>query len=137
MSLLPTFSPAGWVKNPTEQVDYMLSYFFLTQRSQTHFHSNVVTSYQYLIASAMSMGELKTSLEMRLGDLMKSQFTNVQIEVSITGAFNDKDNSALVIMISCNFEADDGKRYSLSHEIEANGTNVKRINRYNETGQLT
>lgn len=136
MSLLPTFSPAGWVTNPYEKVDYMLSHFFETQRSQTHFHSNAVTSYQFLIADAKSMGELKTSIEMRFADFLKSQFTNVELEVKIDGAFGDKDNSELTITISCTFEAD-GKRLSIAHAVDALGTQVKRIYRLNETGILS
>lgn len=135
MSLLPTFSPSGWVSNPLEQIDHMMAYFFLTQRSQSHFHKNKMTSYQYLIADAKSNGDLKSSIEMSLGDHLNSQFTNVQLAVSIDGAFGDPDNNEQTITISCTVEAD-GRRYSVAHAIELLGTEVKKINRVNETGKV-
>lgn len=134
MSVLPTFSPGGWVRNPLEQVDHLVSYFFTTQKSQSHFHTNVVTSYQYLIADAKSVPELKSNIEMKLGDHLKSQFTNVNLTVSIDGAFGDTDNNELTISISCTFEVE-GRRYSIDHAIEALGTQVKKIYRINETGK--
>lgn len=134
MSTLPTFSPGGWVQNPLEQVDHLVAYFFTTQKSQSHFHKNAVTSYQYLIADAKSTPELKSSIEMKLGDHLKSQFTNVNLTVSIDGAFDDPDNNELTISISCTFDID-GRRYSIDHAIEALGTEVKKIYRINETGR--
>ena len=136
MSVLPTFSPAGWVTNPIEQVDYLVAYFFETQKSQSHFHKAAVTSYQFLLAEAQSEGDLKSNVETAFGDLMKSQFVDVQIEVNIDGAFGDDDNNELTITIGCSFGAL-GKRYFISHAIDMLGTNVKKINRLEETGSVS
>lgn len=136
MSVLPTFSPAGWVTNPLEQIDHMLAYFFETQKAQSHFHKNTVTSYQSILADSGSPGAVASALESKLGDYLKTIFTNVQLEVTVDGAFNQPDNSALTITIGCTFDAD-GKRYSISHAIELLGTNVKRIYRLEETGKIS
>lgn len=133
MSVLPTFSAGGWVTNPLEQVDYMVAYFFETQKSQSHFHKGVVTSYQFLLAQANSMGELGSSIEISFGDFMKSQFDAVQLECRVDGAFGDPDNNELVVTIGCSFSAA-GKRYTISHAIDLLGTNVKKIRRLDETG---
>lgn len=133
MPILPTFSPSGWVTNPLERVDYMLAYYFETQKSQSHFHKEVVTSYQYLIANSNNMGQLGSDLETSLGDYLKTQFQNVQLEVSIEGANGNPDNSELTITIGCTFDAD-GTRYSIAHAVELLGTQVKKLNRINETG---
>lgn len=136
MSILPTFSTSGWVENPIEQADFLLSYFFLTQKSQTMFHTRVVTSYQYLISEAISIGDLKSKLTLNMTEFLKSQFTNVQLDIDIVGAFDNPDNSELTIKISCNYEANN-RRYGLSRAIDVLGTNVKRIYVLNETGVLT
>ena len=133
MPIVPTFSPSGWVSNPLERVDYMLAYFFETQKSQSHFHKGVVTSYQSLIADAVDKAQLSTSLETALGDYLKTQFDNVQLEISISGANGKPDNSELTITIACTLDAD-GTRYSISHAVELLGTQVKKLNRINETG---
>lgn len=136
MSFLPTFSPAGWVKNPLETLDYMLAYFFETQRSQSHFHKGLVTSYQYIIAEAASPGQLASDLETKLGDYLKTQFTSVQLAVKVEGYNGDINNSQLAITIGCTFDAD-GKRYTISHAVDVLGTQVKRIQRLDETGKLS
>jgi hypothetical protein len=136
MSLLPTFSPAGWVGNPLEVVDYMLAYFFETQKSQSHFHKGVVKSYQTILADNNSPAQIASELETVLIDYFKTQFTNVQLSVQVDDAFGIPDNSEQTVTIGCTFDSQ-GKRYSLSHAVELLGTNVKRIYRLDETGQLT
>lgn len=131
--MLATFSPSGWVTNPLEMADFMMAYFFETQKSQTHFHKTSITSYQSLIADAASPSELASSIEMYLGEYLKTQFQNVSLEVTVDGALGDPDNNKLEIVIGCSFDAA-GVRYTISHAIEALGTQVKRIQRLDETG---
>lgn len=136
MAMILTFSPAGVVTNPLEVVDFMMAYFFLTQKSQTHFHTNVVTSFQYLLAEYTPETGLASQLEMKLGDYLGTQFTNVQIEVIIGSIDDDENNNEQRITIGCSFNID-GKRQSLGHAVELLGTQVKRIWRLNETGSTT
>lgn len=136
MSLLPTFSPAGWINNPLEKMDYMLAYFFETQKSQSHFHKNVVTSYQSILADSASPAQIASDLESKLGDYLKTQFENVKLDVTVEGANGNPDNSQLTVVIACTFDAD-GKRLSISHAVELLGTQVKRIQRLDETGSPT
>lgn len=131
--MLPTFSQSGWVTNPLERVDFMIAHFFETQKSQTHFHKNSVSSYQSLIADAPSPGQLATNVETYLGEYLSTQFQRVAIEVEVKGAFGDPNNNELTIEIGCSLDAD-GVRYTLSHAIELLGTNVKKIRRLDETG---
>lgn len=133
---LPTFSPGGWITNPLEKADFMLAYFFETQKSQTHFHKNLVTSYQSILADNKSPGQLASDLESKLGDYLKTQFQNVQIEVRVIPANDNPNNNELTVEIGCSFDSL-GVRYTLSHIIELLGTQVKRINRLNETGELS
>lgn len=131
--MIPTFSPAGWVRNPLEVVDFMVAYFFLTQKSQTHFHKGFVTSYQSLLADYSPETNLSGEIETHLGDYLKTQFTNVQLEVSIGPSDGDVNNNEQTVTIGCSFNTAD-KRYSLSHAIALLGTQVKRVWRLDETG---
>lgn len=136
MPLLPTFSTSGWVKNPLEAIDFMLAHFFETQKSQSHFHKGLVTSYQSILADSSSTGQIATELESKLGDFLKTQFSNVQLDVSVTGIDGNPNNSEQKVTIGCTFDAD-GSRYTIAHAIELLGTQVKRIYRLDETGSLT
>lgn len=136
MALVATFSPAGWVTNPLEVIDFMLAYFFETQKSQTHFHKEWVTSYQSLIGDNGVDEGLGASIEQALGDYLKTEFTNVQIEVQVGPIDGESGNNEQTITIGCSFNVDE-KRYQLSHAIELLGTQVKRIFRLDETGKLT
>lgn len=136
MALVPTFSPSGWVSNPLEQIDFMLAYFFATQKSQTHFHKQNVTSYQSILADNPSTGEIKTQLSSYLNTYLSTIFQNVSLDVKIVGANGDPDNYELSVVIGCNFDAN-GVRYSISRGIDMLGTQVKRIFQYDETGELS
>lgn len=136
MALLGTLSPAGWITNPLEVADYLMAYFFLTQKSQTHFHPQYVYSYQSLIAENAPDNNLAAEIESKLKVYLSSEFTNVLVQVKIAGKDDDENNSEQTITIGCSFTSD-GKVYSLSNVIELLGTNVKRIYRLNETGTLT
>ena len=135
MALLGTLSPGGWVTAPLEVADYLMAYFFLTQKSQTHFHPLYVTSYQSIIADNAPDNNLAQEIETTLSQYLRTQFTNVQLQAKITGKDGDDNNSEQVITIGCSFTCD-GKAYALSNAIELLGTQVKRIYRINETGDF-
>ena len=135
MSKLPTLSSAGWVTNPLEQIDYMLAYFFTTQKSQTHFFKGTVTSYQSLLADNDPDAGLASAIESELTDYLKTQFTDVKLDVRIE-AQNPTDKTELTVVIGCTLTAG-GQPYSVSHAIELLGTQVKRVFRTDETGSPT
>lgn len=133
---LPTFTPAGWITNPLEIIDFLMAHFFLTQKSQTRFHRQAIASYQALLADAPSNGQLQSNIETKLGDMIKSQFDNVKIGCAIKPIDGNPDNIQQVIEIQCSFDYQ-GITYALGHGIELLGTQVKRVFRLNETGALT
>lgn len=135
MSLLPTYSPSGFVSNPLEKADFMLAHFFSTQKSQTQFYKDQmnVTSYQSLIADSGSNGELTSNLNSYLNTYFSTQFNNVQMDCNV--AANDpNDNTSLTITIGCSFDDDQGIRHDLSRAIDLLGTQVQRIYNVDATG---
>lgn len=136
MSVVPTFSPSGWVTNVLEKADFMLAHFFTTQKSQTHFYKDKlkVTSYQSLIADAGSDGELTSNLNTYLGQYFSTQFDNVQMDCQIYT--DSEDNSKQTIQIGCTFVAD-GVSITIARAIDLLGTQVQRIYRLDETGSPT
>lgn len=134
MSLLPTFSPNGFVSNALEKADFMLAHFFCTQKSQTQFYKDKfnVTSYQSLLADAGSQGELSANLNSYLNTYFATQFDQVQMDCDVAQT-DPNDNTSLTVTIGCSFQAD-GVPYTLSRAIDLLGTQVQRIYNVNATG---
>jgi hypothetical protein len=138
MALLPTYSPSGFVSNPLEKADYMLAHFFATQKSQTHFYKDKlnVTSYQSLLADSGSDGELQSNLNQYLGNYFSTQFSNVQMDCSVSQT-DPNDNTSLTVTIGCSFIDDQGIRHDLGRAIDLLGTQVQRIYNVDATGSPT
>jgi len=134
MSILPTFSHSGWVTNPLEKIDFMMAYFFETQKSQTHFY-NDLASFQSILADGADLHDIESRLLTYLNEYLSTIFSNVELNVTIEPITGDENDVDMVIKIKCNFE-DEGKTYSISNAIEMLGTNVKKIYRLNEMGEL-
>lgn len=48
-NVVPTLSPSGWVRSPSEKLDRIFAYFFEAQYSQSAIYDNAIYSLQYLV----------------------------------------------------------------------------------------
>lgn len=81
--LFPSLSEDGWVTSAAKTADYMLSHFFLSDRSQSYEYDQYISSMPWILAS--NHGNIpQTIMETQntLGDYFKRYFSNPVVEVN-------------------------------------------------------
>lgn len=123
---VPSLSPAGWIKSPSEKIDTLLAHFFESMKSQTALYGNNVTSLADIVNkygnNPIKLGtEIKLALETYLG----RYYTSATVTVT-----NDDGPSNLNGVITLKLFAevvDGGTTYSVGKLLETNNSKVTKI----------
>lgn len=81
---LPTLSTAGYIKDPAQVLDTLLSYFFVADYSQSNAHYGNVSSLPYIIKDKSNdISGLKRSIETALERLLDGYYDTTNIYVTV------------------------------------------------------
>lgn len=81
---LPTLSSAGYVQDPAQILDTLLSYFFVADYSQSNAHYGEVASLPYIIkVNSNNRGGLTRDVESTLVRMLGAYYDSVSINVTV------------------------------------------------------
>ena len=100
---IPTLTASGWVNSIAESVDYLLSYYFTTYKSQSYIHKDSLVSLQYTIEKYSQdkyglLDKIKKDLEYMLSKYFV--ITNIEAKIKTDGEFNSSERYEIYISIN-------------------------------------
>ena len=127
MAHVPSLSTNGWIETVEGKADYLMSYFFTSQRSQSYLYNGNISSLPYIVAVyGTDTAELKLHINSDLSDLLLPYFDEVDIIVDVILESGYLHN----IRISVGFIENDMK-YDLAHLIKHSGGIISDIIKLN------
>lgn len=81
---LPTLSSAGYIQDPAQILDNLLSYFFVADYSQSNAHYGNIASLPYIIkVNSNNRDGLTRDVERTLSRMLASYYDTVSINVTV------------------------------------------------------
>jgi|ERR1035437_179431 hypothetical protein len=122
--MLPSLSEDGWVKSTQQLADYMLTHFFLSEKSQTFLYGSSVSSLQFIIQdNAGNMLNTVTAVQTALTTYFGRYFTNVVADCNSNDINVNGTSVNLNIFVS--FTDSDGISYSLGKIVTVADAKIK------------
>jgi len=130
---IATLDPAGWVMAVSDKVDRAMSYFYLSQHSQTALYEDVEPLAYLVQQHGHSASAMRSNLESGVQRLLERQFEEAVVTVTLddTTEESDRINLQLYAMVR-----DEATEYSLGHLIITANSKVKDIIDINNTGSI-
>lgn len=124
----PTLSMKGWIKNPTERLDYALAYFFESNKSESYvFQDNIVSAQAIIQKHGNDLTGLINDLQDTMQTYLSRQFDSVSVEVTDTSPDAIRDiSSKVTINIYC-LVTHDGKQFSAANVFELANSRFKLV----------
>lgn len=124
---LPTLSTGGFVKDPAQVLDTLLSYFFVADYSQSNAHYGKVSSLPYIIKDKSNdISGLKRSVESALDTLLSGYFDSINIDVTVEQKNRDAESYDIQLAGTVTL---DGKSYGIAKLLSvANDSLIKTAN---------
>ena len=91
---VPTLTASGWVNSIAESVDYLLSYYFTTYKSQSYLHKDSLVSLQYTIEKyGNNQFNLTDKIRSDLENMLNKYFviTSIDVKVKTDGLNNSTE----------------------------------------------
>lgn len=120
-----TLSGNGWLTEPGEIADKMMSYFFLSDASQSQvFAGNVASLPSIIQRYGNNTEQIVTETERQLEDMFNRQFDgcSVEADVDTTGETDNRMNLRIVVT----FQAD-GESYNLARLVTTLDSAILKI----------
>lgn len=122
----PALSEDGWVTSSAKTADYMLSHFFLSDRSQSYMYDQYISSFPWILTDTQgNIGLTISAVRETLQTYFSRYFTSVIIEV--VEVPNDEDPGKAQISLYVKFTGRDGKEVVLGKMLQINDTILEKI----------
>ena len=131
---VPTLSSDGFVTAIPSKADRLLSYFFLSQASQSNAYRGKIASLPSLIQQYGNDDySLRTALERTLTDMLGSYFEQVSVTVTVTKGDDTKVPGRMDVSVSVDV-IDNGISYSFGRLVQVLNSKIQRIIDLNNNG---
>lgn len=81
----PTLSTQGWVRDPSEKLDSLLAWFFLSEQNQSQLYSNEITSLPKIIQQHNNdANKIATTIKEELSTYLGEYFEGVEVNMGVT-----------------------------------------------------
>lgn len=128
---VPSLSSDGWVTSTSHQADYLISYFFTSQYSQTYLYHGQISSFPWILQTYKNdMFALKEQTKAALTRLFGNYFPKVEIEVGTKEEDDGKYSITIVIIVTDN----EGKEFSVGRLADVLDAKIVKIQNLNNTG---
>lgn len=132
-NVVPTLTPAGWVTNVVDKLDFLITYAFLSNYSQTNIYAGKVTSIPWLIQKhGADVDGLMSQMTVSLEQYFRRYFDEVAVVVERSKLDNPASNKVTMSLIVN--VTDDGIKYSLAHAISMKDSNFLSYAKLNNEG---
>ncbi len=131
---VPSLSPAGWVSGPAEKLDRLLSYYFVSEYSQTNLYQGRVKSLpMHIKRYGNDENALQDAMRQALEELLRPYFDQVSVNITTDKPIKD-DLGRINVMVDIQVQQD-SVTYSAGRELETlNGTLMRIIDINNNQG---
>lgn len=132
---VPTLSSSGWVSEIAEKADKLLSYFFVSEASQSNFYAGSITSLTALLQRyGNDEFELRSAVETSLMNYLQRYFESVDVTVTVReNTVEGRKGLDLEVDIVV---YEQGKEYSLGRLVSTLNSSIMKIAELNNTGAL-
>lgn len=122
----PSLAEDAWVTSPAKIADYMLSHFFLSDRSQSYLYDQHVSSLPWILTENQgNIGTTISDVRQTLETYFSRYFNNVVVEVSEVP--NPDSLSKAQITIYIKFYDVNGKEYVVGKMLQISDTILEKI----------
>lgn len=123
---VPTLSSTGWVNQPAEAADKLLSYFFLSDASQSQLYRGNVTALPSIIQRyGNDRNLIVRETERQLGDMLSRYFDSADVTADVDNPVaGDEGRMNLRIIVNLKL---DGQTYSLGRLITSLNSTILKI----------
>ncbi len=133
--LVPTLSGRGWLRSPAEKVDQILSWFYVSDYSQSELFRGNITSFAYLV---QRYGSDKNQLTSRTESTLESYFKRYLpgTIVEVTAEYLDKviGDGPYQLNILLRGQNADGSIWNYADKLEVLNSTFKRVMQGVNTG---
>ena len=130
---IPTLSSSGWVSEVSEKADKAISYFFVSDHSQTALYPGNVSSLAYIVQQYGNDAlALLSEMQRRVQTYMSHQFDEANVSVTLA-AVTEPDNGQINLKLLISVQ-ENGKEYSIGRLIKALNSKVQEIINLNNNG---
>lgn len=131
-NILPTLSSSGWIEEIAEKADRVMTYFFVSEYSQSDSFKGNITSLPHLIQKfGNDPLTLKSEVSRKLQGLLERYFDEASVGTEITN--EDQAHSKMDLEVSVMLR-DGGEAYSLARVIKTLNGKVEEFIRVNNEG---
>lgn len=128
---IPTLTPKGFVTSITDKTDTAMLNFYLSQYSQTNMYRGARRPLPYLVQQfGQDAKAFSDALDIELTTYLGRLFENAEVEVDYT-----EDGKSINLRLDVIIR-DNGREYSLGHEIQTANSKVIDIIDINNTGSF-
>lgn len=131
--MIASISEDGWVEDSRKILDYLFSYYILTDGGQSYVFSKNLTSLPVTYFNYInSPDEFAVSVKSELTRMLESYFETV--EVICIAKQDTTDTSKYYVLLSAAVVDNTGNRYDLSKAIEFKNSVANRVMSYSNYG---
>jgi hypothetical protein len=122
----PALSEDGWVTSSAKTADYMLSHFFLSDRSQSYMYDQYISSLPWILTDTQgNIGLTISAVRETLETYFSRYFSKVIVEVSEIP--NKEDPGKAQISLYVKFTDKDNKEVVVGKMLKINDTILEKI----------
>jgi hypothetical protein len=114
MNVVPTLSSFGWVKNPAESIDFLLTHMFYADKFQTSLYGNNVTSIPWILEETSgSIDQATIAMRQAINNYLGRYYDSVQVNVSTVEEDSESSSSKIRMSLQISI-VQDGIEYQVS-----------------------
>jgi len=131
---LGSLSEEGWVNNPSQLLDFLISHFMLSNYSQTYFYKNKVSSLPWIIQNySYDIDQTVSQIKSTLENYLSRYFKSVDVEVGIDPS-TLPDGSKIALSLYVQVTDNQGVSVNLNRLIESSDGKLASIIDYSNNG---
>lgn len=134
---VPTMSDRGWVSNPGEKADWLLSWFYESDAAQTYIYKGQVQNVQDLLERyGNNIADIVSEMQLGLESYFQRYYDTAIVQVTSNDDPNVNPTNAITLNIAAQV-VQDGVKYSVSGLVQGVNSRFQRVINYTNTGILT
>jgi hypothetical protein len=132
----PTMSDRGWVTNPGEKADFLLSWFYESDAAQTYIYKGKVLNIQNLLERYGSdISAIVTEMQQGLEAYFQSYYDAAIVQVTANDDPSINPSNAITLTVAAQVKQN-GETYSVSGLVQQVNSRFVRVTNYVNTGVL-
>lgn len=133
----PTMSDRGWVTNPGEKADFLLSWFYESDTAQTYIYKGKVLNVQALLEQyGTDIPTICNEMQLMLEAYFRAYFDAAIVQVSANDDPSINPTNAITLTVAAQV-TQDGQQYSVSGLVQEVNSRFMRVVNYVNTGVLS